>query len=66
MIYTARYAHSESDTPGSLEIVAIDHDDAKRQARQFVADGYRNGTWINLDLGESSYAARNVNGKVVD
>ena len=38
---------------------------AIQQAREFVASGLRNGTWINVDLSTGAYAARNIHGNAI-
>ena len=62
--YTARYAHSDADTPATLVLDASNDKEAKAEIRRFVASGYRNGTWANTDLSDgSSIGYRNQNGK---
>lgn len=63
--YTAAYGHEENCTPGRITITASNRDEAIAQARKFVEDGFRNLTWISLDLGDCGYAARNVHGRAV-
>lgn len=64
--YTMRYAHSDSDTPGSLRMLASNDRLAITEARQFCLNGYRNQTWANVALSTGqTYACRNVHGEVV-
>jgi hypothetical protein len=65
MKFEAKYGHDEYCTPGVMTIEATDESDAIAQARAFVEDGYRNKTWINLDIGDSAYRATNEHGKAV-
>jgi hypothetical protein len=63
--YAAKFGHQIDCAPGEMVISADSVSDAIEQALLFVADGYRNGTWINVDLGNSFYSARNVHGQAV-
>ena len=66
MAYTARYAHSNTDTPADMTLDAKNDREAVAKVRQFVADGYRNGTWANVELADGrSYRASNKHGKAV-
>lgn len=65
MIYTAKYGHSDNCTPGHLLFDANSDRDAERQARKFVADGYRNGTWLFLETGRFYVGMKNQHGDVV-
>ena len=61
---TAKYAHNANDIPGELVFEGTE-EEIKEQAREFVKDGLRDGTWINVDFGDHAYAARNVLGEAV-
>lgn len=65
MIYTAKYGHAANDTPGTLEIEAPTQADAIEQAKQFVRDGQRNGTWINMAIEGGAFSAANEHGEAV-
>lgn len=64
-IYTAKYGHESNCTPGSMEIEAATQADAIDQAKQFVRDGVRNGTWINMSIEGGAFAATNQHGEAV-
>lgn len=61
---TAKYAHDANDIPGEL-VFEGSEEEIKKKARKFVQDGFRDGTWINIDFGDHAYAVRNVLGKAV-
>lgn len=63
--YPAKFGHQALCRPGETTITASSVEDAIAQAKRFVANGYRNDTWINVDLGDSHYSARNVHGQAV-
>lgn len=64
--YTARFAHSDADLPGEINLSATTEAEAIAEINEFVASGYRNGTWANVDFtGGRSYCAQNVHGKAV-
>lgn len=63
--YTARYAHGEGHIPGTLEIEADSDAHAIEQAKNFVREGVRNGTWINMSIQGGAFAASNQHGEVV-
>lgn len=65
MTFTAKFGHDDNCTPGIMTFDATTIDQAIEQANQFVESGVRNSTWINVDLENSAYAARNVHGKAV-
>jgi hypothetical protein len=63
MTYTARYAHSDSDTPGKLNLDATTDDEAIKEVTKFVTDGFRNSTWCTVELSNGRhYTARNTSG----
>jgi hypothetical protein len=65
-IYSARYGHNDSDVPGSLEFSATNDSQAVQELRQFVEDGFRNGTWAQVALSDGrSYGARNEHGQAI-
>ena len=61
---TAKYAHNANDVPGEL-VFEGSAEEIKKEARMFVQDGLRDGTWINIDFGDHAYAVRNVLGEAV-
>ena len=62
--YIARYAHSDTDTPADLALDASNDAEAKAEIKAFVASGYRNGTWANIELADGSvYSCRNMHGE---
>ena len=61
---TAKFAHNANDIPGELVFEGTE-DEIKEQARDFVKEGFRDGTWISVDLGDHAYAVRNILGKAV-
>ena len=61
---TAKFAHNANDIPGELVFEGTE-EEIKEQAREFVKDGLRDGTWINVDFGDHAYAVRNVLGEAV-
>ena len=61
---TAKFAHNANDIPGELAFEGTE-DEIKEQARDFVKEGFRDGTWINVDFGDHAYAVRNILGKAV-
>ena len=61
---TAKFAHNANDIPGEI-IFDGEEEEIKAQARKFVKDGMRDGTWVNVDFGDHAYAVRNVMGKAV-
>lgn len=64
--YSARYGHADNCVPGTLQIEADTREDAIKQAKKFVEDGYLNQTWINLTLSDTETAAyTNAHGKAV-
>jgi hypothetical protein len=63
--FTARFAHGDSDSAGRITLDAQSEAAAIREADAFVEAGVRNSTWINVDLGNGAYAARNAHGKAV-
>jgi|GEM_PF-2235579 len=63
--YPAKFGHEENCTPGTMTINADSDGQAIQQAREFVASGLRNGTWINVDLSTGAYAARNIHGNAI-
>ena len=60
----AKFAHAANDIPGEL-VFGGTEEEIKKQAREFVEDGLRDGTWVNVDFGDHAYAVRNVLGKAV-
>lgn len=56
----AFYAHLSH-----LESFDGTRDEIIQQANKFVETGYRNSTWVSVDLGDALYIARNVHGKSV-
>lgn len=63
--YTAKYGHDESGTPGRVEFEAGTQAEAIEQAKAFVRDGQRNGTWINMAIEGGAFAAVNEHGEAV-
>jgi hypothetical protein len=63
--FTASFGHNHNDVPGHITLESTTEKDAIAEARRFVEAGYRNGTWINVDLGNGAYAASNQDGKAV-
>lgn len=61
---TAKFAHNANDIPGELVFEGTE-EEIKEQAREFVKDGLRDGTWINVDFGDHAYAVRNILGQAV-
>ena len=61
----AKFAHNANDIPGELVFEGGAEDEIKEQARAFVKEGFRDGTWINVDFGDHAYAVRNILGKAV-
>ncbi len=62
--YNIRFAHSDTDRPGSFDISAQVDTEAVSAVRSFVAAGYRNGTWASILLRDGrTYVARNQHGK---
>ena len=59
---TAKYAHNANDIPGELAFEGTE-EEIKKEARDFVKNGFRDGTWINVDFGDHAYAVRNVLGE---
>ena len=60
----AKFAHNANDIPGELVFEGTE-DEIKEQARDFVKEGFMDGTWISVDFGDHVYAVRNVLGKAV-
>lgn len=65
MKFDAKFGHEDNCTPGLMTFHADNREQLMQQAKEFVASGIRNGTWVNVDLGDAAYAARNVHGKAV-
>lgn len=63
--YPAKYAHSQGDTPGSMTVIAGTDEEAIAEARKFVEKGFRNGTWITVDIADGFYTAQNEHGSAV-
>lgn len=63
--YPAKYAHSPDDTPGAMTVIAGTDEEAMSKAREFVEKGFRNGTWITVDIENGFYNARNEHGRAV-
>ena len=61
---TAKFAHNANDIPGELVFEGTE-EEIKEQAREFVKDGLRDGTWINVGFGDHAYAVMNVMGEAV-
>lgn len=61
---TALYAHNDTDIPGRIHLAGTNDAAIVREARKFVANGYRNGTWVSVLLPVSgrSYICRNYQG----
>lgn len=65
-IYTARFGHTEESIPGTIELSATSDSSAVIEIRQFVLNGYRNGTWANVQLSDGSvYCCKNEHGEAV-
>lgn len=65
MEFKAKYGHESNCTPGVMTFEAGNRDQAIQHAKEFVVSGVRNGTWVNVDLNDAAYAARNVHGNAV-
>ena len=65
--YQITYGHSQTKCgPGTLTLAAENDAEAVKEARKFVADGYRDATWAALDLSDGrSYNVQNVRGNAV-
>lgn len=61
---TAIYAHADNDSPGSMTLHGT-ADDIKAEAKEFVAAGFRNQTWMTVDFGSSAYRVDNRHGKAI-
>lgn len=64
--YIARYAHSDEDTVGNLELNASTDAEAIAELKDFVTSGYRNGTWANVELSTGeAFGCRNRHGTAI-
>lgn len=64
--YTAKYGHSDESIPGTIKLSAISDSEAVAEIREFVQNGYLNGTWANIQLSDGRiYCCKNEHGKAV-
>lgn len=64
--YSVRYAHSDSDVPGTLTMSAKTDAAFVEKLKAFVEEGFRNGTWANAELKSGAAVGyRNEHGKAV-
>lgn len=63
--FTATFGHHERDIPGRMTLEATTEAEAIAEAKRFVEAGYRDGTWINVSLGNGAYSCANRHGKAV-
>lgn len=64
MAYKMIYAHCDSDIPGSLSLSAQTDAQAINEVRDFVEDGFSNGTWGSIEFADGSgYICHNRYGR---